>query len=173
MASLYAVATDTDRIGKEGYTVTVEDGRIVVNGSFAWGLLDKVTSALNENGDIKTIVLDGPGGHVGVGTRLGRMIKARGLDTLTTEMCASACSLAFAAGNRRLLRKGARLGFHAVSGESAGAIAAGTRDAMAYWRELGVSEDFIAHIYATPAEEVWWPANDELQRGNVVTAIVR
>ena len=153
--------------------VTVDGDRLIVDGSFAWGLLDKVSSALNADGQIRTIVLDSPGGHVGVGTRMAAIIKSRGLDTLTTKLCASACTMAFAAGQQRLLRKGAKLGFHAVSGESPNAIALAQTRAIDYWHSVGATEDFITRIFETPANDVWYPTPDELRRANIVTGIVK
>lgn len=172
IADLYAVATDADIIGQQGYSVTVNGDQLVVKGSLAWGLLDTAARALSENGQIKTAVLDGPGGHVGVGTRLGDMIKAHGLDTLTTEFCASACTEAFIAGKRRYLRKGAKLGFHAVSGESLNAIEMGKRRAIEHMRAAGLTEDFIAQSFETPADKVWYPTHQELRAANVITGIV-
>ena len=173
MASLYADATDADRFGQEGYSVVVEGDQIVVNGSFAWGLLDKTASLLAQNGQIQTAVVDGPGGHVGVGTRLGAMIKARNLDTLTTKLCASACTDAFVAGKNRYLRKGAKLGFHSVGGDSPLAIEIGKKRTIEHWRAAGLTEDFIARVFETPADSVWYPTYDELLGANVITAVVK
>ena len=177
LAQLYAAATDTDDIGLQGYTVTVEDNRIVVKGSMAWGLLDSFSKSLRENQDIQTVVLNSPGGHVSVGRRLAAMIKKSGLDTLTTEQCSSACTFAFAAGRRRFLMNGARLGFHSEAyvqsdGSSPIALNASQQRAKDYWHESGVPEDFVARVFSTPAKEMWFPTYDELLRATIVTNIV-
>jgi hypothetical protein len=172
MTDLYADATDADRFGQAGYSVTVEGDRLIVSGSLAWGLLDKAERALAENSQIQIVVLEGPGGHVGVGTRLGDMIKARGLDTLTTEFCASACTEAFVAGKNRYLREGAKLGFHAVGGDSENAIEMGKRRSIEHMRAAGLTEDFIARSFETPADSLWYPTYDELREANVITEIV-
>ena len=172
MTDLYADATDADSIGQAGYSVTVEGDRLIVSGSLAWGLLDKAARALAENPQIQIVVLEGPGGHVGVGTRLGDMIKAHGLDTLTTEFCASACTEAFVAGKSRYLRDGAKLGFHAVSGNSENAIEMAKRRAIEHMRAAGLTEDFIVRSFEAPADSVWYPTYDELREANVITEIV-
>jgi hypothetical protein len=172
MTELYATATDTDKIGQQGYSVTVDGDRLIVSGAFARGLLDKAERALAENKQIQIAVLEGPGGHVGVGTRLGDMIKAHGLDTLTNEFCASACTEAFIWGKNRYLRSGAKLGFHSVSGESKNAIVMGKRRALENLRAAGLTEDFIARSFEVPGDRLWYPTYDELREANVITEIV-
>ncbi|TIO79017.1 MAG: hypothetical protein E5X74_26310 [Mesorhizobium sp.] len=79
---------------------------------------------------------------------MGRMIRAAGLDTLQVRQlqCASACSLAFLGGVRRVADAGSigvhRASFDTNSGMSAdeavAQIQAGTAQVMAYMTEMGV-----------------------------------
>ena len=39
-------------------------------------------------------------------------------------------------------------------------------------RQVDVPEDFIAHVFATPADTVWFPTTDELRSANIVTEVV-
>lgn len=172
MSSLYQEATDQDWIGQNGYSVTVEDENLVISGYLAWGVLDAVSRELSANPGIQMFVLNSPGGHVGVGTRLYDMIKSRGLDTYTTEQCASACIMPFLAGNNRYLQRGAKLGFHAVGGDGGNSIAAGTVKVLSIFRTANVPEDFIERMLATPFESAWYPSAKELTQANVVTEMV-
>lgn len=172
MSSLYLQATDQDWIGQNGYSVTVEDENLVVSGYLAWGMLDAVSRELSANPGIQMFILNSPGGHVGVGTRLYDMIKSRGLDTYTTEQCASACLIPFLGGNNRYLQKGAKLGFHSVGGEAENSISAGTAKVLAVYRNANVPEDFIERMLATPFESAWYPSPKELTEANVVTELV-
>lgn len=173
MPKLSAMANDQDWIGQQGYTITANGDRLVLRGYFAWGLHDKFVEALRANPQIKTVVLTSPGGHVGVGMRLGAMIKARGLDTYASEMCASSCTLAFVGGARRVLRSGSKLGFHGVEGENEQMIQNGTVLATDHLRKAGVADGFITRAYAVSPKDVWFPTNDELRRANVVTDVAR
>ncbi|MBY0558499.1 MAG: hypothetical protein K2Q04_01445 [Hyphomicrobium sp.] len=172
MSSLYLEATDQDRIGQNGYSVTIEDENLVISGYLAWGVLDAVSRELSANPGIQMFILNSPGGHVGVGTRLYNVIKSRGLDTYTTEQCASACLIPFLAGNNRYLQKGAKLGFHAVGGEAGNSIAAGTEKVLSVYRTANVPEPFIQRMLATPVESAWYPSPKELIAANVVTELV-
>lgn len=64
----------------------------------------------------RMIVFNSPGGNVGSAIRLGRMIRAAGLDTfqLRQLQCASACSLAFLGGVHRVAEPGS-IGVHRPS----------------------------------------------------------
>ena len=172
MSSLYLEATDEDWIGQNGYSVTVEDENLVISGYLAWGVLDAVSREFSANPGIQMFVLNSPGGHVGVGTRLYDMIKSRGHDTYTTEQCASACIMPYLAGNNRYLQKGAKLGFHAVGGDGGNSIAAGTAKVLSIFRTANVSDAFIERMLATPFESAWYPSPKELTEANVVTELV-
>lgn len=96
----------------------------------------------------RVIVFNSPGGNVGTAIQLGRMIRAAGLDTLQVRQlqCASACSLAFLGGVRRVAETGSigvhRASFDTNSGMSAdeavAQIQAGTAQVMSYMTEMGV-----------------------------------
>lgn len=173
MKDLYEQATDQDWIGQKGFDVSVQDENLFVNGYMSWGLLDKVSKLLASNPQIRAIVLNSPGGHVGVGTRLYDMIHARGLDTYAVEMCGSACTLAFIGGAQRYLRKGSKLGFHAVGGDGSNAIDAGTAKVVAIYKAADIPDDFLQHVLTTPPESVWYPDSKQLMDANIITEVVR
>jgi hypothetical protein len=171
MARYYAEATDADAIGQQGHNLTVDGDQVVVTGHLSWGLYDEFTQALRDNDQLQTVVLNSPGGHYAVGRRMGQMIKERGLDTLTTEMCGSACTYAYLGGNRRILQQGARLGYHAPSGNTPVVLAAIAEHGAGVLRAADVPEDFIRRVFETPAESVWYPDVDELRAANIVTDV--
>jgi hypothetical protein len=173
LSRYYAEATDTDPIGLQGHDVTVDGDQVIVTGYMSWGMFDAFSKALSENGDIQTVVLNSPGGHYAVGRRIGALIKERGLDTFTTEMCGSACTYAFLGGNRRFLQKGAKLGYHAPSGNTPVVLAAITAHATEFLNQANVPDDFISHIFATPSDSVWFPTLNELRQANIVTDVVK
>ncbi|AGK57261.1 hypothetical protein HYPDE_27908 [Hyphomicrobium denitrificans 1NES1] len=173
MMSLYRDATDQDWVGLQGHIVSIDDTNLRITGYLAWGVLGEVSRALTANSDIRTVVLNSPGGHVGVGTRLYDEIRSRGLDTYAAEFCASACTLAFLGGTRRIVRPGAKLGFHAVGGESANSIGAGTDKIRSLFQAADIPEPFIQRVFATPSNSAWYPDQKELIGAHVVTDVVR
>lgn len=121
---------------------------LVVSGEF--GVNEPLTGFSNAvvSSGARVIVFNSPGGSVGTAIQLGRMIRAAGLDTLQIRQlqCASACSLAFLGGVRRVAETGSigvhRASFDMNSGMSAdeavAQIQAGTAQVMAYMTEMGV-----------------------------------
>jgi len=169
ISRLYAEANDQDVIGKQGFTLVSEGDRIIVGGHLSWGLYDRFRAALEENDEVQTIVLSGPGGHYGVGVRMARLIRDQGLDTLAVGECASACTIAFMGGHTRTLESGARLGYHAPWGEGDLVRQRGERHITALMHSAGIADEFISRVLATPADRLWYPTLDELQQNQIIT----
>lgn len=172
VANYYAEATDADWIGQKGHILEIEDDNLTISGYMSWGLYDEFVEALNNNPEIKTVILNSPGGHYAVGLHMGRLIRAHGLDTLTTEMCGSACTYAFLGGERRMLQKGAQLGFHAMAGNTQTVLERMQRHATETLKAADVPDAFIERVFETPSEDVWYPTLRELREANVVTDVV-
>lgn len=169
MARYYSEATDTDVIEQQGHELSVDGDTIFITGHLSWGLYDKFVAALNDDPGIRTVVLDSPGGHYAVGLRMGRLIRERSLDTVASNMCGSACTFAFLGGQNRLLQDGARLGFHAMSGNTQTILTRMQGHAAEVLKAADVPDDFIERVFATPAEDVWYPTVRELREANVIT----
>ena len=84
-----------------------------ITGGFKYGLSDDFSKILKASRQIKVVHLNSIGGRVGEAIKLGDVLRAQGVDTYVSLGCYSACTIAFAAGRNRFLRKGAALGFHA------------------------------------------------------------
>lgn len=172
MARFYSEMNDTDVIGRQAHSLTVEGDQVVITGRMSWGLFDKFTRALADNDQLQTVVLNSSGGHYGVGRQMAVLINEQGLDTLTTETCASACTFAYLGGHRRTLQNGGRLGYHAPSGNTDYALANTAARIAVVLRAANVPEDFIQHGLATPSDEMWFPTIDELVQANIVTDVI-
>ncbi len=170
MAALHEAATDQDAIGKQGYSVDVDEQTLLINGYMAWGLLNQVNAALAENPQINTVVMNSPGGHIQVGTRLYDLFRRHGVDTVADGLCGSACTIAFIGGKERILNKGAKLGFHSTGGSGQNLIEAGNQKLIAIFREFGAGEDFIQQLISTPPEDVWYPDRKQLLASRIMTA---
>src|SRR5207237_7021568 len=83
-----------------------------ISGGIKYGLARDFEKLLDTYSGIRVVHLDSLGGRIGEGKRLNALIRARNLDTYVETKCMSACTLAFAAGKQRVLRRGAVLGFH-------------------------------------------------------------
>ena len=139
-----------------------------ISGGFKYGLARDAERLFASAPDLKVVHLNSAGGRLGEATALAAHIKARGLATYTSAACASACTIAFAAGRERWLKRGARLGFHR-------AIFAGTETAdemRGLLLAAGLERTFVERAVAQSATSLWFPDEQELLQAKVVSGIV-
>jgi hypothetical protein len=121
-----------------------------------------------------TMVTTGPGGAVSAALAIGTEVYNRGWPTLVPAngMCASACSMIWLAGHRRMLGKNAQIGFHAMSMIQQGHWGE-THEADNYFRnwltQLGYAWDTTATIVNTHATSVRWYDMIELNANGIET----
>lgn len=121
-------------------------------------------------GDV--VVTTGPGGSVLAALNIGSEIRSRGWSTLVPadETCASACSMIWLAGVRRMMAEGSRIGFHAMSIQKNGTITETHQpdvDLRRWLTNLGYSYDTTATIVNTPAVFVRWLDPLELRANGI------
>jgi hypothetical protein len=136
-----------------------------IAGGFKYGLVRDAEALFGTAPNLRVVHLNSAGGRLGEAAKLARLIKTRGLATYSADVCASACTVAYAAGRERYLRAGARLGFHR-------GIFAGSENAAATRRILldaGITPAFVERAVAQPADSVWYPTEPELLAARVVT----
>jgi hypothetical protein len=85
----------------------------------------------------------------------------------------SACTVAFAGGARRTLRKGAVLGFHAPSfpGMSKEELAEASTSQKDIFVAAGFDKKFVDQALSTPSSGLWKPAFSVLLQAKAITAI--
>jgi hypothetical protein len=139
-------------------------------GGFKYGLTDDFTKILSASKAIKVVHLDSIGGRLGEGRRLYELIRDRGLTTYVSSNCLSACTVAFAGGKERHLRKGATLGFH--RGAFPGSKEREWDGVQAtVFRRAGFDGNFIKTALSTPHSDMWRPSEDVLIKARVVTRV--
>lgn len=140
-----------------------------ISGGIKFGLSDEFEKVLNASKGVRIVHLDSIGGRIGEGQKLNALIKNRKLDTYVDVKCLSACTLAFVAGQARILKRGARLGFHrgAFAGED---LLDGSPERSIY-RAAGISVAFVDRALATKNADMWRPSDADLLSAGVVTRI--
>ena len=145
------------------------DGAIIgISGSFSWALPQSFEAMLAASPRVTTVLLDSPGGHLLPSLQVAAIIQRRGLDTVVTHACHSACTLAFLGGRQRLLSAEARLGFHQAHAPNVSPELANSLLRSAY-ENFAIPAPFVAHTLRTPPSELWFPDRDELRAARVVT----
>jgi hypothetical protein len=134
------------------------------------------------------IAFDSPGGSLSGGVLLGRLIRARKMDTalaptyervnkqrpdgyetfLSGARCASACALAFAGGVRRTAEDGSRMGVHQFSGSDRDIGDAATQVTVvqlaSYLEGMGVKRELLDIASLVPASSIYWLKPEQLKR---------
>ena len=134
-----------------------------------------VRRALEQNPKIREVVLSGPGGRMGAGFEISRMIRNRRLATRVDTACASACTIAFLGGVERSIARSGKLGFHRASfpGMSADDMFEANRDMKRFLLSAGVAAGFAQRVLDTPADSIWVPTPEELLAARVIKRVNR
>lgn len=152
-----------DVTNKHSAVVVTHDpilGRMVLRGEIGFGSFKALQKALAIKPKLTLIELESPGGYVIEGMAMAKLIQANGLDTVSMEKCASACTFLLAAGQERYLGPSARIGFHrsGVFGMAPSNGWTATEYKIAdYYRARGASQDFIKLALDTPSNRIWVP----------------
>jgi hypothetical protein len=144
-----------------------------ITGGFKYGLTDDFSKILRASRQIKVVHLDSIGGRVGEAIRLNSVLKAQGVDTYVSGGCYSACTIAFAAGRNRFIRKGAVLGFHAPAfpGMTKGELESASLDQKQIFIKAGFDKRFVEKALSTPSSDMWKPSAELMAAADVITGL--
>ncbi len=173
--SLYVRGLDTVSITP----VRADSGevtRLKIEGEMGVGSTRALMSALARHPQVRVLEITSPGGLLTEGHGMARVALQRTLNTQANGVCASACTLVFVAGERRLLAPQASLGFHRSHrlGEGFSTGWSSVDHFVAnFYRNRGVPEDFIQKALGTPGWDLWEPGHERLINSGVATDAVR
>ncbi|AOE92034.1 MULTISPECIES: membrane protein [Ralstonia solanacearum species complex] len=149
------------------------DGRAVLfTGGINDGAADALEQALRKTPGATTVVLRSEGGWLREGTLVAAVIRRHRLHTYVERTCASACTIAFLAGDDRAAAPGARIGFHrprAIGADQDQAPGATDSALWSAYAAAGLPDAFVRHVQATPFDAIWFPTDRELLDNGVVT----
>jgi len=158
--------------GVPDYSIRVmRDGtEAEIVGGFKYGLTNDFEKILKASDRIRVVHLDSVGGRLGEGEKMFNLIRARGLATYVSAQCMSACTLAFAGGRERFLRRGATLGFHRGSFPGARERDLDTAQRKVF-QIAGFDAKFIDTALSTPHSGMWRPSPEVLIGAHVVSRL--
>jgi hypothetical protein len=150
------------------------DGReIEISGVIKHGLSDQFLAALNSAPNVKYVHVNlHKGGLVDEAINVRKIIHERQLSTYVSSECVSACTLVFLGGKQRLIRKYARIGFHAYSFPG---VNKQDMDFSGFKNDLiklGLKREFVRKIFETHENDMWFPSASELISANVIHEVV-
>ena len=147
----------------------VRDGVAYLTGEIDYDLMARFDAT--PAASFSTLELDSAGGRIFAARALAKRVSARGLTTLVTKRCYSACTLIFMAGAHHDLGPKGELGFHGYHLEPYQPlidVAAQEAIDRAFLRDHGVSESFVKRAFATPHKDIWLPDRQVLAAAGVL-----
>ena len=154
--------TFNPREGKPNQGIIIASGEIQLGDGEK---LHRLVAALPGNTVLLGIALSSPGGNLVEGVRLATAIRNARLVTGAQGTCASACFLIFAAGAKKLVFEGARIGVHSASLHG---VETAESQAVTTWMarqaaDFGVPPAIIGRMVTTTAENMAWLSQDDLR----------
>lgn len=153
------VSTQVDTVAGNDAPVAVQYDRearlIRVSGAIETGSAARFKEVLASAPEARIVDVSGPGGLIYEARHIATMIEARGLDTMVSTECHSACVDIFASGKRRVMHAKAIVGLHSAS-TFAGGIADDENRAFAErLYKIGVEPRFLMVGGDTPPDDIW------------------
>jgi len=163
------LALGLPRTAVEAATFTHLSSHVVVlDGYIELGDCNRWKEAVGPSAD--TVVLNSPGGRIGQGHCISRLIAARGMKTFVQGKCASMCFVLFAAGTTRQACKNAKIGVHRPSDPATLQESSDPTNLQAiveHTARYGVPRAIQERISGTPAKEMYWLNDADLASMNV------
>lgn len=175
IGEMYKIAFEGDPDIPESELKLLDGGReLSVFGGIKFGLANDVERILDAAPDVSTIHLTSTGGRIAEAHKIYKLLKVRNLDTYASNECSSACTLIFAAGSKRSLLQGAKLGYHGLAfpGLTGEERLSATQEWADVYREAGLNASFVTKALAFSSDTMWYPTADELLRANAITGVV-
>jgi hypothetical protein len=176
LAELWNIYNGDEELSDLAVSVSPDGTTLHVDGTYGMDSDQVVRQALEQNPKVRAVVLAGPGGRIGAGFGISRLIRNRRLATRVDTACASACTIAFLGGVDRSISAGAKLGFHRASfpGMSADDMFEANRDMKRYLTmSAGIAPDFAQRVLDTPGDSIWVPTPEELLAARVIKRVNR
>ncbi len=170
------------RKNKTGYSLSIANSRgfLLLQGPLDIGITSAVKKILDQNPQVRAVVLDSEGGQIYEGRGLAILFAERGLDTYSFRGCSSACSTAFVGGVNRFLGSEAKLGFHQYRLDSDTILqfykfydldVEQNKDLEIY-RAKNIDDEFLKRAFETPSDGMWYPDAQTLIDAGVIHAVV-
>ena len=171
--ALASSATIKSVPGQHGGVIIQISGQITAGDADAF--ISEVRQADTAGNAIESVQLNSTGGKLLEGVKLAGAIRERKISTSVGQeaVCASACFLVFAAGDRKFVDPGAQIGVHKASdkdGSETVLSGAATVSMAGFAKDLGVPSAIIGRMVMTPPKQIVWLNSQDLQSMGVTVA---
>jgi hypothetical protein len=162
----------------ERYKIVVDPTKphvVILEGEIAWGSAKALSDLLMKNSSLTLLELNSYGGSIVEAEKIATLVENRRLATNVRAVCISACTLAYVCGSTRTANRGARFGFHRLSGGRLTSEAIVERLSARYAEVLlshGVDKRFIDTALSVNSPQYWVPGMRDLVMSRYVHRFV-
>jgi hypothetical protein len=155
----------------DAWQVRIIDPAVMqISGEFTPGIARRTEMEMDRHPGLQRVELNSPGGDIEEGYRMARAIYTHRLSTRVDSLCASACTIAFAAGIERTLEGSGHLGFHRCTSDLWYAPCdEATAVEFKVMRARGIDPAFLDKALRVPNSTAWYPTPEELLSAHVIT----
>lgn len=166
-----SLLVNRDPLGLPVVSVSADGRRLHVKGALGLGSAAQVRQALASAPHLRWVLLESSVGRLPEAQQVGKLLRARALQTRISTECSGACVYAFLAGTRRQVLPGARLGLQRLSAGVFNPLYQPllNRSFGAQLAALGLSAHLVRKTLATPHSSLWVPQPDELAASGLVS----
>lgn len=144
---------------------------IVLSGELGPGVATAVQIAVHSNQQLRFLWVSSPGGLVGEARVIAQIVKSRGLITVVSAECESACATILASGAERWLIEGGAVGLHSESALGL-PIEYEDTDHFDLLSSLNGSALLARREASVPYWDMWYPTEEELIASALVTRVM-
>lgn len=166
MQEAVSMVSGDNKIEDFKVTVLPSGKEVEFHGGFKLGAAKKLSEVLASTPYVTTVHIDSFGGRLAEALEMAKIIKEKNLNTYAGNICASAAVIPFLAGNERIARQDALIGFHSIT-------FAGQRNEAGQiffakiLKDAGVSQAFITRV--TKSHVFTYPQHSELLKERILT----
>lgn len=174
VGTLVCAALYDRALGADFKTSQLKDGRLIasLSGEIVEGDAEQLKSAIKAANDagklLGSIRLNSIGGNLLEGVKLAQVVRVAKMTTNVgaSSICASACFLVFAAGDKKFANYTAQIGVHGAADKNGAETIqanAATVSMAKVARELGVPDSIIGRMVVTPPSDMVWLSPPDIQ----------
>lgn len=163
-----------DSITKPNIRYHAANSTVEIRGLISRGSAAKFKEVLTASPTARVVEITSLGGLVSEAHWISVQIEARGMDTLVSDECASACVDIFASGKRRTMHTDALVGLHSAwsPANDSAVVETANREFFERLHKIGVEPRFLMVGTETPADDIWINTARQAYIAGLATEIV-
>jgi hypothetical protein len=160
--------------GNDDFTVRLKGQTVYLGGEVNYLMYQALLTILSQQEGVKAVSLDSHGGIVFAARSIAKLIEENKLMTRVERECFSACTMVYAAGNRRTISESAEVGFHGYSLDmpfrfkTVDPVEEQEKDKL-YLLGRGIDAKFLERAFNTNSKTLWKPTHAELYQAGFTT----